>query len=212
MPILHRRKLFWQPKSCHDPAAGGAATTTLDSGNTGAGGTLSGGDLTLTYSSAAASSRSLTSHSSGKYYFEVTFGASMNAGFSEVGICNASQSMSSGQLGGSSNSGGCGFGDTGFYVGGSVKTFLTASPAAGSILGVAIDVDTQLIWITVNGVTWSSGGIGNPVTETGGGDISGVTGPYFAAVHVESNSNSVITVNFGGSAYAYTPPTGYANW
>lgn len=196
------------------PAAGAAAVT-LDPANTAAGVTLSGGNLILTWTSANGASRSTTSHSTGKYYFEVTFGASMNAGFSEVGICNASASMSGGQLGSQANAASCGFGDSLIYRNGSGIGVSGTVIAAGNVVRIAVDVGAKLMWFAVNSGGWSGSGgagTGDPATATGGGDISGVVGDLYVAVRVETNSNSVLTCNFGATAYSFTPPTGFGNW
>jgi hypothetical protein len=189
----------------------GATTTTLDPANTGAGASLSGGNLILTWSSANASSRSLVNHSTGKFYLEATFGGSMNAGFSEVGIANSSQSMSSGQLGGSLNSGAMGFGDGCFYTNGICRG-ADGTSAAGSVISMAIDIGANLIWYRLGCGTWNGNVASDPATGTMGFDTSAVTGPYYAAGHVETNSNSVITFNFGATAYSCTVPSGFGNW
>jgi hypothetical protein len=67
----------------------GPATTTLNPSDKAAGVVLSGGNLVITQSTADGSARSVASHSSGKYYCEMTVGnnpASYNHAF---GVANA---------------------------------------------------------------------------------------------------------------------------
>lgn len=197
---------------------GGGGGVTLDPSNTGSGGTLSGGNLTLSYNTGQASSRSTTSHTSGKVYFELIFGAAMTGGLNGGGLANASQSMSSGAIGASANAGGAIYADTIFYINGATTGFISSTGiVGGTVLGIAADIGSGKLWGTTdNGAHWNSvptGGGTDPAAGTGGNDISALTatGALFAAVHVESNSNSVMTINFGPS-YTFTKPTGFSDW
>ena len=194
---------------------GGTSYATLDPAHAGSGGTLSNGNLTFTYATAAANARATTSHSSGKFYFEFTVGSSAATAYSvEVGICNSSQSMTSGQLGATADAGGIFIGDDNFYINGAGQQLFFGTDGglhAGKTYGVAIDVANK-IWIT-DGVHWDelSSDTHDPATGVGGIDISGVSTPQFIAVHVEANTNATVTLNFGATTYAYTPPSGFNN-
>jgi hypothetical protein len=193
---------------------GGGSFTTLDPSNTGAGGTLSGGNLTLTWASAGASSRSIASHTTGKYYAEFTFGPSASAANTAFGILNAAKGVTS-VLGTDNNAVGVPVGDSCLYLNGSCLATSNA-PATGSTNSLAVDVGAQLIWFAAGGCSaWSSNagpGFGDPATGANGASFAALTGAVFAGVHVETNSNSIVTANFGATSYACTPPSGFGNW
>jgi hypothetical protein len=159
------------------------------------------------------------SHSSGKFYFEVTLTTSNFKG--SIGICSPtfpggaqlgddgfpSQSMgwidANGKWEANSNSG----------------TTFASVVSGGVVMGLAVDLTGKLAWGTINGSTWNAGigGSQNPSTPVGGLDISNINGggfmpggpPYFAAV---SSSLDVFTANFAGP-FTYAMPTGgYSKW
>lgn len=158
--------------------------------------TLSGGNLIATHASGGsfANVRSTTSKTSGKYYFEVTW--SGGDGNNGVGVANGSASLSN-YLGNDANS--IGWYDTGFgHPSGTTFT-------AGDVIGIAIDCTNGLIWYRKNG-TFS----GNPAAGTGGTSIS--LAAYYAAVAFQYSTLGAGTINFGGSAFANSPPSGFSAW
>jgi SPRY domain len=192
--------------------SGGGALANLDPANTNAGITLSNNNLTATGNSGVvnySNTRSLTSHSSGKYYFEVTFTTFVD-GNAGVGLLNASESVPTDFLGDTDNSiGYFGFGEM-FFGGAQVGT-TTAAFVQGDVFTLAVDLTNQLIWIGKNGTNWNGSGTANPATGVGGISISALPGPVFAAGNVYTNGNSV-TFNFGATSFAFTEPSGFVSW
>lgn len=104
-------------------------------------------------------------------------------------------------------------GDTNFYVGNASVGNTGISLAAGDVIDTATDIGHQNIWFRKNGGNWNSSGTANPVTNTGGLSFAGITNStYYAAALIENNGPTQITADFGGSAYAHTPPSGFGNW
>jgi len=84
-------------------------------------------------------------------------------------------------------------------------------------MGFALDADAGKGWVTVNGSDWadsSSGTSGDPTngsnptwTQTIGTPVQPLCGDTSGGSHT-----TIATANFGASAFAYTPPTGYNAW
>src|SRR5271166_306244 len=163
--------------------------------------------------------RSTTSHSSGKYYFEITPGAT-GAGTNGVmvGLADASASLSS-YLGSSThgyawqNNISAGTGLT-WYNATHTDTFYPCN--VGQTCGYAVDLTAKKVWV----IRWAGGGWNagltppqDPNTPSGGYDISGVSGNIFFGFSGQFTANAAtVTVNVGGTSYVGTVPTGYSNW
>lgn len=82
---------------------------------------------------------------------------------------------------------------------GTGSTFTT-----GDVIGVAYDDSTGNLWWAKNN-TWQLSG--NPATNTNPifTVAAGIT--YYAAVTI--GNSSVVTANFGGSSFTYSPPAGF---
>lgn len=193
-------------------SGGGGSTTTFDPANHSAGVTLSGGNLVATANTTNTNgqiARAIASHSTGKYYNEFVV-TTAPGGNLAPGIINGSQSVTNTFLGGTGNN------SIGWYKNGQV--FLNNSAVTtisafvqGNTIEMAVDLGNTNIWFRVLGGNWNNNGTANPATNTGGISISVITTPVFPAVDVEDN-NDAFTANFGGSAYADTPPSGFGNW
>lgn len=99
-------------------------------------------------------------------------------------------------------------------AGGSINgTFPTWGPtyASGNIVSMAVDLNAKRVWFRVNGGAWNAGGSADPYTGVGGYDISAYTGTVHYLI-VSGDNGVANTVNFGASAFAYTPPTGFQAW
>ena len=99
-------------------------------------------------------------------------------------------------------------------AGGSINgTFPTWGPtyASGNIVSMAVDLNAKRVWFRVNGGAWNAGGSADPYTGVGGYDISAYTGTVHYLI-VSGDNGVANTVNFGASAFAYTPPTGFQSW
>lgn len=206
------------------PGAAAPSTTTFDPSNKGTIFTLSGGNLIATQNlisntGQAALARSITSHSSGKYYNEFTpsGGVWSQIYTASFGITNATSSLNV-KLGADTNSGVLYQGD------GSTYTFFINNASvgpvqpqwfSGNVLGMASDFTNLLWWYRIGAGNWNNSGTANPATGAGGLSLSTLAaGPYYAAVAViDTGSPGLVwTANFGGSAYANTAPAGFGNW
>lgn len=171
--------------------------------------TLSGGDLVVTKSAANGGVRSADGFSSGKYYWEVNPTVFADAFGTAVGVCTSSAALSS--MASSAN--GCLIYPNGWvwYAGsaGSLPKFTGLT--AGTIIGIALDMDNKRIWFRPASMNWNDSGTANPATNTEGINISGLaTGAMFAGFGFSSASPpESCTANFGGSAFSGTVPSGF---
>jgi hypothetical protein len=80
---------------------------------------------------------------------------------------------------------------------------------------VAVDRTNNKIWFKnlTAGSGWNNAVIGsqNPATNTGGIDISAITGSVYP-MSDQNDLNDARTVNLGASAYAGVIPAGFTNW
>jgi hypothetical protein len=169
-----------------------ASGTTWNPADKAANVTLAGGNLQAGHQIgdfAFGNARATTSKTTGKWYFEFTVaGTPINLG---IGLANATSSLTA-YLGSDGNS--QGWYNSGF--GGS------ASFTGGDVLGVAFDADNDLVWYAKNNTF-----TGNPTAGTGGTAIGLAT--FFPAFSSQDPADTG-TANFGGTAFAYTPPSGFS--
>lgn len=181
--------------------------------------TLSGANLTAAVTTNVPQSvRSTTSKSVGLIYVEFTAN-SVNGDFA-VGIANATEVLNnSGGIGSSPNS-------LGFYPvnppqatfinGADLNGGVTAS-VAGDVIGMAFNFTAGKYYVQTNvmiaaGFPWNNSTTDNPSTGAGGIPFTGLAaGPYFLIFNSDILGASC-TVNFGGSAFVRTVPTGYTSW
>lgn len=192
-------------------AALGLATFNGTATNT----TLSNGNLTATHSNTSTDSgaRSASLQSTGKYYYEITVGAT-HGQLDNVAIIGAA---------GTHNNTTNGLGTVVFTTlssgavytnGGSIGRSIGVS-SPGDIIGVAIDLDNRKAWFRRNGGNWNgqSTATENPVTNTGGAAITtGTQAPIVTFGGSGTAVNDSYTANFGQSAFAAAAPTGFGNW
>ncbi|WP_437826899.1 SPRY domain-containing protein [Sorangium sp. So ce1153] len=78
---------------------------------------------------------------------------------------------------------------------------------AGDVVGVAVDLDVGRVFFSKNGA-WMDGA--EPAAGTGGKEVIVLpgAGSYYPAFYLSDGAG--MTVNFGGAAFAYPPPAGYA--
>lgn len=187
-----------------------ASGVTLDPVNIDPGYTLSAGNLKVTGNgSALGVARSTTSHTTGKYYWEVTLGTCSNT---IVGACSSTQVLT--QYLSQTNSG---MGNQSGWLTSGTGTLTGPANVSGHTYGVAMDIGNGEMWIidiTGGSGQWNSNASANPATNTNGaGFPTGMTGgaALFAAITVAGSGDNG-TFNFGNSAYAGTPPSGFSNW
>lgn len=202
---------------CGRVAAAAASFTTWDPANTASELIpLSNGNLTVTGSTTdQRGTRSIASHSAGKYYHEVALNG---GGFYTVGFCNSSYLMNGGSglpgLDGSSNS--IGIDASGNYWRAASPTGSFTGWSANDVNGFAIDFTNSLLWVKniTTGGNWNNNGSANPATGVGGVSITGISsGPYFVTVFVVAIGGTH-TANFGATTYALAggAPSGFGNW
>lgn len=167
---------------------------------------LSNNNLTITVSSGSFQSTRASNNyiSPLKIYMEHTIG--VNPGDILIGVGSNAAGLPGQYTGQGTNS--IGYQPTTGQVlkGGSIQATINTS-TTGDIVRVAWDPNASLFWISINGGNWNNSGANNPATGVGGINMGGVGGgPYPMAT---GGGNSVLTSNFGQSAFTYSIPTGF---
>lgn len=166
----------------------GGYTRTLTKGNLTAGG--SGDSIgTITFGS-------------GKTYFELTVNAAVYFSQGYYGIIDTKKAGNRAW----SDPNIAAFRDIGALYGTSSTGSAPAAAAVGTIYGIAVDVDNQKMFISVNG-TWLNSG--NPASGTGASFTGRDFSDYAPLVSLNSGDAQTITLNTGQRAFAYTAPSGY---
>jgi hypothetical protein len=183
-------------------------TTTWNPADKSANITLSGGDLNAATSQLFAQNavRAIASAYSGKKYWEITVGA-LSSG--AAGVANSSAAL--GSFIGDAN--GVGWGSNGDVStgGGGGTTWVPWDD--GDVLCLALDLDNNRLWGRVGAGNWNNNASADPATNTLGHNISAITGPFFPAISMRcTGGTDDMTANFGATAYAQTPPSGFGNW
>ena len=168
--------------------------------------TLSDGNLTLSNTSTGATTGTLATPSSGKWYFEVKFDSQSAAVTSQsVGVVKAEEAYITGTTGG-----GIYFFTTGLLrVEGddSAGSSWGSAWGVGETIGVAIDLDANKIWFAIDN-TWQASGDPSAGTDPAASGFS--SEPYVALIRNGNASRTTgWTANFGQNAFAYTPPTDF---
>jgi hypothetical protein len=163
--------------------------------------TLSNGDLTCTSAVAGYTAvRATQGKSTGKWYWEI-HADNLTAGIL-VGIGNGSMTLNN-YVGGDAN--GIGYNSFNGNKYNSTNATYGSSWSTGNTIGIALDMTNGRIFFSVNG-TWQNSG--DPVAGTGFA-YSGLTGTMYPAC--SAYNGTILTANFGATAFSYTPPTGYAS-
>jgi hypothetical protein len=169
-------------------------------------------------------------HSSGIYYCEVTLDAGATY-IGQIGICDAAEDLTTHQVGsdtsGPQNAALFTFYSSSTYIDGYAVNS-GAATAAGSIIGVLVDITNGYMWFTVDGTNYnplltSGGSAGGAPTSsnalkfrssdaTNGGHFFAGSGPYFLAVSDYGGGTDIFHANFGQATYAYSVPLGASNW
>lgn len=187
----------------------GGTTTTFNPADTAAGLTLSAGNLAIASGGTSDKSRSTANHSTGKYYCEAAYaGAAIYKVI--LGVADAAESLTVGDPGNTAHSAGLWQGDTNIYGNSNSVLGVAADYSGGLVLSMAVDVGAKLLWYRVNGGIWNNNGANDPAAGSGGAAISFLSGSLY--VMGGANTATPLTVNFGGSTYSFTPPSGFGNW
>jgi hypothetical protein len=169
--------------------------------------TLSGGNLVFTHDPSAAYGNVLgdLSFTGGKWYFEITLSTSspyLAAGWGTIdtGLDAAP--------GGDVESWAVHFQYGYAYHEGYIGTiYKGVVKTAGDVAMIACDLDNGKMWVGKSG-TWAGSPVGDPATGANP-HLTGISGTLFPFVGLYMG-NAYATVNFGASAFAYTPPSGFS--
>lgn len=173
---------------------------------------LSNGNLTakaVTLDSSYKSVRATLGKDSGKWYFE--FVLNTQQGSQVMGVATAAADLTNHLCVQT-------VAWTFYYTGQKLNnstcslTSYGSSYTHGDVIGVAVDLDADMIWTSKGGV-WNASG--NPATGANPAfsNVSGTVFPAWSGSGINSGSAAQITVNFGASPFTYTPPAGFiAGW
>ena len=143
----------------------------------------------------------------GKWYWESQFDFDHDGIL--LGVANTSQDLSN-YVGSTVNS--FGFNRFGYALY-NVSPVSTTMPTwdIGVLLCLAVDLINKKIWIRVGGGNWNNDSSANPATNTNGLDLSALLGvnPLVRPAFTIYNTNATWTVNFGGTSFTQTPPSGF---
>lgn len=183
----------------------GLSYTTLNPADMASDVTLSGGNLIADFGVASWQAvRAIAPKSAGKFYFEVkvlAVGASTARG---AGILQAGHTLT-GYIG--SQATGWGHLSDGYRTNSGYTIYGDAWESQNDVLMVAVDLDAGKIWFGKNG-TWIASG--NPAAGANAA-FTNVSGTVYPAVCAK-NENARLGLNFGASAFAYSPPSGFTGW
>lgn len=180
-----------------------AGYATLNPSDKGANIALSGGNLIATKSAAGWNSvRATLGKTSGKWYFEITY-TTVAASANAMAAVSDGASSTGSYFGGTALSYGYNAALGQKYNNGSSAAY-GSTWGAGDVIGVALDMDNGKVFFAKNNVWQNSG---DPVAGTNAA-YTGLTGTVYPGLS-EIGAGDVLTVNFGASAFTYTPPTGF---
>jgi hypothetical protein len=189
-----------------------SSTSALDPATASVNFSFSNSNLTATSSGGVGGVRSTTSKTTGKWYFEASLDTTGGSSIG-FGVANASYSNTN-FLGADADSLGAYNSQAILSNSSSVGDFGVPF-TEGDVIGCAIDVDADRIWFknaTEPTGNWNNTGGANPAAGSEVGWISiGFITPIFAAIG-SANSGGVSTINFGGTTFVMSPPSGYSAW
>ncbi len=179
--------------------------------------TLSNGNLTATGAGGNDLVRATIAKGGGKFYWEITIGT--DAGNITVGVATSVHSLAI-LLGAQAQPADSGMGYESSsgqkYRAGVAGASYGSTPAVGDVIGVALDLDNNAVWFSLNG-SWIDGDGSDSSatvlaeieagTTTSAAFASIAAGSYFPAATVPWPG--VLTANFGASAFTYSAPSGF---
>lgn len=182
-----------------NPADKGVAVS-LSNGNLSAQGTSASGTIAV---------RATSSRSSGKYYFEVTItGTVQNAG-PGIALATANVINSAGFVG----EGLAALSTGNVFINSGTLQGTVGTYAVNDVCCVAVDLTNQKIHFRKNGGNWNNNAAHDPATNTGGFSISFISSnPVYPLALFAATTLSILTANFGATAFAQTPPSGFSAW
>jgi hypothetical protein len=182
--------------------------------------TLSGGNLVATNTGTTSANQGARvaasdGQTTGKYYFEVTGNSVTSAGVNNgVGIGTTASTYTN--LGNSATTGVIGYRTGSIWANGSNSGATSGTIFLnGEIFCVAVDLVNRRIWFRKGASgNWNNNSSNNPATNTGGVTIpSGTMVPVCLFGGSGGTSGSVMTANFGATAFTGAVPSGFtASW
>lgn len=142
---------------------------------------------------------------SGLWYFEVTID-NLVTGELGIGLGNYLASIAA-YIGVDANSIGYAW-DNRVLEANNTRAFPPGAFSTGDIISVAYDAANRRVHFRKNGGSWANAG--NPSGGSGGYVVSG-TQPLMPMVYLYY-TGSAVTANFGATAFAYSPPSGFNAW
>lgn len=184
-----------------------AVYATFDAATNANAGTLSGGDLTYTATSASGNNiRSTVSKSSGKWYFEFDPSAG-NDGYVAAGVCTDGTAVAGYDSIASVPSTVWLYRDDGVQINNGSSTAFGSNWTTTNLIGVAFDIDAGKLWWAVDGV-WQ--GSGDPAAGTNPA-YTGVTGVLKAIIAYFGTLGSPAgTIRFNPASFTQTVPSGFS--
>jgi hypothetical protein len=171
--------------------------------------TLSGGNLIATLNGTTGNGvRSVSSVTSGKYYFEgtmTTWGDSQTA----IGIANSTAALAS--VASTTSNASILLRSGAIWVNGSNSGSSLGARTTGDVICIALDLISGLIWFRVGAAgNWNGSGTASPATGAGGISISAIVSTGIFALYAgNSTAADAVTANFGATSFVGTPPSGY---
>lgn len=176
--------------------------------------TLSGSNLLATYDNSGTRGgvRANISKSVGKWYYEIKYNFTAGVNNDGGGWASVSKDFTTSFMGNDTISFGA-YTSNSIFFNSAGGTSWIATPVTGDWVAIALDLDTNKVY--AKDLTQSAGwnnGAADPNTNTGGLDISALTGtPWFPAVAFEAVSSGTYSflANFGATTLQGTVPTGF---
>jgi hypothetical protein len=176
--------------------------------------TLSGtNSLTATSGSGSSGIRTIDRQGAGKYYFEYV--CTTWSGSASVGVANSAAAL--GTVAATPTNAALLYAGSGnIWVNNVFFAPSLGARANGDIIGVALDQDNKRIWFRVAPAgNWNGSGTANPATGVGGVSLASISldavlAPLYG-VFAPVTSGTVITANFGDTAFTGTVPVGFTS-
>lgn len=173
---------------------------------------LTNANLTVTRTNTSTGGcQSVSYKTAGKFYFEITVGNS-TANTDFVGVMDSTTGYPSETNGTSGNYWGYWVKNNQILLSGGSQGGLAAAPTAGQRLRLAVDVTNAAPkgWIALENGLWNNDAGADPAAGTNGKVAVTNSAPVVAFSAIGSPTvGDNFTANFGGSAFAFTPPTGF---
>lgn len=173
---------------------------------------LSNGNLTALANATFGGARAILGEQTGKYYWEFTV-STWASSYNDAGLFTANIPLSPQTIGTA--------GAGSFYVASNGAILLNGgtisgnpaigAPAAGNVIGCAVDLTANLGWYRLGAAgNWNGSGTANPATAAGGINIAAANVSLLFPGVLTGISGDGVTGNFGDSAFTGAVPAGFA--